>query len=213
MLRNGLSKKQSWKYPVRDVHGHVSPSIRWFVPAASHQVTQKRRRLSGNLIFTLPLSVFSIQMLPQTCICFSFLFFFFFWLLLLALSLYLKYLSGLRWAGRSSWGPAVAVCMLCSAGPRSHSHGPTAGPQFPNHIHLSARMRQRFSWLLLTAALCSEIWVVRNVCESFPVFLAFISPVDLRLSAASICPPCVPWAPWQWDFPWKSPSWPSLFSW
>lgn len=140
-------------------------------------------------------------------------FFFFFWLLLLALSLYLKYLSGLRWAGRSSWGPAVAVCMLCSAGPRSHSHGPTAGPQFPNHIHLSARMRQRFSWLLLTAALCSEIWVVRNVCESFPVFLAFISPVDLRLSAASICPPCVPWAPWQWDFPWKSPSWPSLFSW
>lgn len=158
------------------------------------------------------------------CLCFQFKccpkhasafpsFFFFFWLLLLALSLYLKYLSGLRWAGRSSWGPAVAVCMLCSAGPRSHSHGPTAGPQFPNHIHLSARMRQRFSWLLLTAALCSEIWVVRNVCESFPVFLAFISPVDLRLSAASICPPCVPWAPWQWDFPWKSPSWPSLFSW
>lgn len=73
----GLSRKQFWKYPVRDVRGHASPSIRWLVPAASHQVTQKRRRLSGNLIFTLPLSVFSIQMLPQTRISFRFFFFFF----------------------------------------------------------------------------------------------------------------------------------------
>lgn len=76
-LMQGLSRKQFWKYPVRDVRGHASPSIRWLVPAASHQVTQKRRRLSGNLIFTLPLSVFSIQMLPQTRISFRFFFFFF----------------------------------------------------------------------------------------------------------------------------------------
>lgn len=70
----GLGRMQFWKYPIRDVRGHASPSIRWFVPVASHLVTQKRRRLSGNLIFTLPLSGFSVQILPQTCICFPFYF-------------------------------------------------------------------------------------------------------------------------------------------
>jgi len=70
----GLGRKQFWKYPRRDVRGHASPSITWFVPVASHLVTQKGRHLSGNLIFTLPLSVFGIRMLPQTCICFPFQF-------------------------------------------------------------------------------------------------------------------------------------------